>query len=130
MKYSLKTIKECDISSYEICISCSFFKMNNAYRKTTKYLEYFNKWFPIIPKSSYVRMYVDESILEDKDFIKLFNKNYKKLEIVFFEFEDFKNGVYHDGTFGSIIRFLPLFNKPALPKNIKYIWINTFHLLK
>ena len=148
MNFLVKTIQECLFyGNYEVCISCSLFKLNRygeTYRDFYKYVNDFKKWINKIPKKSYVRMYVDESVLNDENFIKLFNKRYENLEIVLFEFEEFRitkkdqnnpsfEGVdiiegTHDGTFGTIVRFLPLYNLPKLPSNVKYIWISDIDL--
>ena len=34
----------------------------------------------------------------------------------------------HDGTFGTITRFLPFYNLPEVSKNIKWIWISDIDL--
>jgi uncharacterized protein Usg len=32
------------------------------------------------------------------------------------------DGLHHDGTFATMGRFLAFYNKPALPKTVKYVW--------
>jgi hypothetical protein len=146
----LKTIKSLSTNiKYDILLSCSLFMMKEAYRKFPEYVMSFMNWFPRIPRNTCVRMYIDDSVLENKEFQKILDMKSPNLEIVQYyckEFFDedsmvikskmkiasksksvisrpidtvFPKG-YHDGTFGSIIRLLPLFEKPA---NVKYIWI-------
>jgi len=125
MKHTLKYIKRCNIlPSYDLLISCSLFKMQYSYRDFSSYIRHMRTWLPKIPKTAYVRLYVDASVLQEPSFIELFDANYPKLEIVLYQFDDFLDdtGVYHDGTFGSITRLLALYNKPAVPKTVKYVW--------
>lgn len=141
-------------SNYDILISVSLFMMKEAYRKFPEYVNSFLNWFPQIPRNTYVRMYVDDSVIDNEDFKKIMDLKVHNLEIIqfyckeFFEEnesnspkspriskiplrskrasisisqnEEFPKG-YHDGTFGSIIRLIPLFEKPP---GVKYIWIS------
>jgi hypothetical protein len=149
MKYALRKIKEIDeklLSKYDVMISCSLFKMTDSYRDFSRYVKYFLSWVYKVPKTACVRLYVDESVLEDPSFNLLYDRNIPHLEIIFYQFDDFivlepngsrvknskpngsKDNVYHDGTFGSIVRFLPFYNKPEIPQNIKYIWVSDVDL--
>lgn len=122
--YALRKIKDCvNIEKYDICISCSLFKMVHSYRDFSKYANKFMKWYKAIPKRAYVRMYIDSSVTKEESFINIFNKNLSKLEIFVYEFPDFltKDKIHHEGTFGSIVRLLALYN---YEKHIKYIWIS------
>lgn len=131
-----KTLKPLKNGEYDIIISISLFKMKEAYRKFPEYITSFLNWFPRIPQKTYVRMYVDDSVLEDQDFSKIMNLKDGNLEIVQYYCKEFfieehksKKKVenmsfpkgYHDGTFGTIIRMIPLFEKPP---GIKYIWVS------
>jgi hypothetical protein len=127
MKYTLLTIKEIEkVFKYEVMISCSLFKMFKGYKDFEK--EYFNKllgWIDKVEKNTYVRLYVDTSVIDLPGFDKLMDKKNRNLEIICFQFDEFlmEDGVHHDGTFGSIVRFLP-FYKQFRPKNIKYVWVS------
>jgi len=126
MKYTLRYIQRCKPSpKYEVCISCSLFKMNRPYNTFGKYTFRFLKLARKVPKNYYIRLYVDASVLDDKNFISIIDSKIPNLEIVVYEFPDFltEDEIHHDGTFGTMARFLPLFNKPALPKSIKYVWV-------
>jgi hypothetical protein len=114
------------------------------------YIEPMLKWIDKIPRNAYVRLYVDESVIDDEDFKELYDKKIRNLEIVFYQYDDFydkdpnydgsicpkyerftqktPNGYAgHDGTFGSIVRLLP-FYKEYRPKYIKYVWITDIDL--
>jgi hypothetical protein len=132
MYYSLKIIKEVSYEKYDTCVSCSLFRMTKSYRDFSKYIRDLNKIVKNLDKRMFIRLYIDESILLEPSFVDLFNSNTENLEIVFFEFPDFQvqqdGQVYHDGTFGTMARFLSLYQKPSLPNNIKYIWITDVDL--
>jgi hypothetical protein len=147
----LKKLKSLEPGEYDIIISCSLFMMKEAYRTFNDYIIQFLNWFPHIPKNTFVRLYVDDSALSNPEFQKIMNLNSPHLEIIqfyckeFFEENeplksktkplkskvsksiDFKSDTtifpkgYHDGTFGSIIRLIPLYDKP---EGVKYIWIS------
>lgn len=129
--YILKTIKECEsYKRYNLCISCSLFRMEYTYRKFEVYVNNLLSWCLQIPRTlptAYIRLYVDASVLNDPSFIALFDKNIPHLEIVLYEFPDFLktkgDEYFHDGTVGTMARFLVLYNEPKLPKNIEYTWI-------
>jgi hypothetical protein len=125
--FSLKVIKECKTyKNYDLCIACSLFKMKQAYRAFGKYITFFRKWMNRIPRTSYIRLYVDASVMEDEDFINM-DLNVPHLEIILYEFPQFvtdtSGAYYHDGTVGTMARFLPLYNQPILPPSVKYVWI-------
>jgi hypothetical protein len=107
---------------YDIIISASLFKMKNSYRDFNIYINDLLKWIKYIPKRSYLRLYVDNTVLSSTLFNTLLDDDkYPDLEIILYECEEFMDSEgYHDGTFGSIIRLIPLFQKP---KNVKYIWV-------
>jgi hypothetical protein len=129
MNYILKNIQVLsNPKKYEVMISVSLFKMKESYRNFSSYIKNLYSWINTLSDKICVRLYVDESVLEEELFIKLFNQNIKHLEIVLYEFKDFYFDEYHDGTFGSIVRFLALFDKPHIPENIKYIWISDVDL--
>ena len=128
-----KTIKPIQTSlKYDILISCSLFKMKESYKDFKRdYVDRILKWLLLIPRNTCVRLYIDASVLEDIHFQSILKLNNPHLEIIQFYSEDFFilsdrqiSGQefplgHHDGTFGSIIRFYPLFVKP----NVKYVWV-------
>lgn len=110
----LKTLKKCpNRNKYDTCISTCMFKMKGPYRDFSIYTQSFDRWVNKVPKSSFVRLYIDNSVLNDEKVLSYFDSKYNKLEIIHFEAKQFMNedGIYHDGTFGSIVRLLPLYDK-------------------
>ncbi len=125
MKYILKTIKSINVIKYDTIVSCSLFKMIKGYKDfSTIYFDMLKNWIDKIPKNAYTRLYVDASVLDYPKFEELMSNSIKNLEIILFQFDDFlkEDGIHHDGTFGSMTRFLPLYSD-FRPKNIKYVWI-------
>lgn len=151
MDYYLKTIKSLkDYTKYDTCISTCLFMVRFPYNEFSYYVHKFKKWMNKVPFSAYIRIYVDASVLEEKSFLDLYDDEKSKIEIVLYDFKDFAtlspksdflvssvptndDGAttvsstdmiyHHDGTFGTMSRFLVLYDKPELPKNIKYIWV-------
>lgn len=110
--------------NYNVCVSVSLFKMDDPYRDFGKYVAYFFRWIYSIPKDYFVRLYTDEITLKCKEFEKILKSNINHLEIFLYDYPEFKNvNGYHDGTFGSITRFLALFDS-NLRKNVDYVWIS------
>lgn len=115
---------------YETCISVSLFKMNplQVYRDFSKYVNKFMDWVNYVPKTAFVRLYVDAPVLQDESFKRVTNKHISHLEIIQFKYAPFMdNDGYHDGTFGSVIRFLPLFDEKL---KAKYVWISDTDMTK
>ena len=128
--FSTQYVQKCkNYTLYNLCISCSLFRMKNAYRDFSRYTQAFMRWCYRVPRTAYIRLYVDASVLKDKNFENILLKNIPHLEVVLFEFPDFiansnENEYFHDGTIGTMGRFLALYNQPSLPRNIQYLWIS------
>jgi hypothetical protein len=107
---------------YEVCLSVSLFRMQSAYKPFEKYITMFEKILKTIFPQAYVRLYIDRSVMQEPSFQALMNKKYSNLEVYRFEDKRFllEDGIHHDGTFGSIARFLALFDKSI---KANYIWI-------
>ena len=111
---------------FETCISLSLFK--NKYSKDFwKYRSRLEKFLPFIPKKSFVRLYMDDSVFEDEDFKKFFEKDNSNIEYYWYQDKRFllEDGIHHDGTFGSIARFLSLFDDSL---NVDYVWVSDIDL--
>jgi hypothetical protein len=107
---------------YEVCLSVSLFRMQSSYKPFEKYITMFEKIVKTIFPQAYVRLYVDRSAMQEPAFQALMNKKYSNLEVYRFEDKRFllEDGIHHDGTFGSIARFLALFDKSI---KANYVWI-------
>lgn len=127
-KFTLEHIKE---SNYETCISCSMFKMRKAYKPFGQYIDAFILWLESSPQKAMVRVYIDQSIIQDESYERLIKKNFDHLEI--FQYTDKRfleeDGIHHDGTFGTMPRFMSLFDNELRDiYKIKYFWISDVDL--
>jgi hypothetical protein len=113
-------------SKYTV-LSSTIFRVKDNYKPFNLYYEglkdLIDKFRSAIPKS-YLRIYYDDSIITPKhnnkeidndiinNWIPLFEemKKNKYIQLVHFEIVEYKNGIYHDGLLGTVIRLLPLFN--------------------
>jgi hypothetical protein len=119
---TVKRDRKNNIIKYDCCISISYFAMKyGTYRKTTTYTGQFIKWSKHIPKNCFIRMYIDKSVFTDPEFSDILKLDIP-LEIYMFEDKRFllEDGIHHDGTFGTMARFLPLFDDTL---DVDYIWI-------
>jgi hypothetical protein len=107
---------------FETCISMSLFK-NKYSEKFDKYLRRLKLSLPTISKNAFVRLYVDDSVFEDEEFKKFFDMDHPNIEYYWYQDKRFllEDGIYHDGTFGSIIRLLALFDTSL---DVDYVWVS------
>jgi hypothetical protein len=120
--YTIFPEKVIDHNPYNVCISVSLFKMRYAYNPFGKYVTKFFRWIDNIDPKYFVRVYTDRISYETEDFQKIVKKNYPHLEIFIYEFPEFQDELgYHLGTFGSIIRYVSLFDN-ELRNEMEYIW--------
>jgi hypothetical protein len=111
---------------FETCISLSLFKLKNS-EKFEKYVGRFEYFLPRLPKNAFVRLYVDDSVFSDKQFMDIFNTDHPNIEYYWYQDKRFlsEDGIHHDGTFGSMIRFLSFFDKTL---NVDYVWVSDIDL--
>ena len=98
-------------------ICCAFFKMyNKGYKDFSIYIKgiyiMYNHVIHKIKNYS-IRLFIDNSIYKDENIMKILKKM-NKLEIVVYECPQLllKNKNYHEGLFGTLIRFFPMFDFP------------------
>ena len=113
-------------------ISCSLFRQLKVDKDPIKYYNWLRDFIKEINKNYSdfkIRLYTDLSLTynEDgsiyKEGIKLLNelKQNPKVEVFMYRCDDFAlNKYYHQGTFGTLVRLLPLFNK----NKYKLVWIS------
>ena len=127
---------EIDYNKKKNIISCSFFKMSEgAYKNFSKYtngLKIFYNYINKNLKNFTIRLFIEESILQDKKIMKDINK-LKNLELVKFSCSSFKkNKIYHRGTFSTFVRFFPIFDFKNNDSNIVIIadidWSSIKHI--
>jgi hypothetical protein len=107
---------------YEVCISTSLFRMQSAYKPFDKYLTMLEKSIKSVNYNACFRLYVDKSVMLEDSYKKFISKNIPNLEIYRYEDKRFllEDGIHHDGTFGSIARFLAFFDRSI---KADYIWV-------
>uniref|UniRef100_A0A6C0HF31 Glycosyltransferase n=1 Tax=viral metagenome TaxID=1070528 RepID=A0A6C0HF31_9ZZZZ len=93
-------------------ISCSFFTMKDAYRSFEKYERHLQKFLHQVRffKDFEVRVYTDDT---GKDFALKVAKD-PNVSVIHFDCPQFREGDGHIGTFGTFVRFLPLFEEHEL----------------
>lgn len=130
-------------------ISCCVFRLKDNYKSIDNYYNGLRNLVDKIPymfKNFYLRIYFDNSIIKPKYDSEIINKEIIKkwiplinklkkidyIQLIKYEHPDFiiNNGLNHKGLFGTLIRFLPLFNTNQKIKNIIItdIDINTKYL--
>ena len=108
----IKTVK----GPKNILISSVAFKMKNSYKDSSIYTDGLLEQLKFLDSSNKkftYRLYFDQSIEKDKNW-KVVLKEMKKrsyTELFKYECEILKDGDYHDGVFGTFMRFLPLFTE-------------------
>jgi hypothetical protein len=95
-------------------VSCCFFKRSTSYYKDfSKYVNGIEKLYYNVIKNFEtfsVRLFIDNSIYNDNIIMDKLKK-LKKIEIILYDCPIYKENIdYHQGLFGTIVRFFPLFN--------------------
>ena len=107
---------------YNIITTC-YFISNQSYKKVDIYFDGLKRLIKWIPNNYYIRIYFDDSCINPMHNNEILNnhvrnkvipvinelKHNKKIQLVHFKCEKLSKGIYHQGTFGTIIRFLPFF---------------------
>jgi hypothetical protein len=100
-------------------ISLVIFRMLDEYRDFEKYLYHFDLLIKNLINNTYdfdIRVYFDDSSHKD---IESYIKEFKNIEFYKFNFKPLKLGKFHNGTFGALIRLLPIFEN-----EYEYIYID------
>lgn len=97
-------------------VSSSFFKIHGGgYKKMDRYINgirYVNKFIVEEMENFIHRLFVDESIYNDQKIMKVLRR--LKIEIVVYKCPNYMVGdKHHMGTFGTIVRFFPMFDFPG-----------------
>lgn len=109
----IKPIKTSD-KKKEILISAVGFAMKTKYRNAEVYtkglitqLEYLDT----VDENFVYRLYVDESIIDNEFWVEAMEEFVKRdyTEVYEYDYPPVKDGSYHNGTFGTMMRFMPLF---------------------
>jgi hypothetical protein len=98
-------------------ISCSFFTMRDAYRDVSTYEHNLRKFCGMSKLPGFcLRIYTDDSAKESA--LEIASK-YEHVSVYHFNCPEFREEVGHVGTFGTFVRFLPLFEK-----GLEIVWIS------
>ena len=102
----------------KILLSVSIFKMLRTYRKFYNYSEYLSIIINLYASNTHIdiRVYFDDSCLSE---LNSFIKKYKNVEFYKFNYQQLRIDKYHEGTFGSFIRFLPIHEN-----EYEFVWIS------
>jgi len=97
--------------------SASFFTMKDAYRKFEVYEGNLKHFCRITNHSGFcTRIYTDDS---GQDIALRVAEKYDHVSVIHFNCELFREDVGHVGTFGTIVRFLPLFED-----GLERVWVS------
>ena len=112
----LQPLFDIDYSKKVNIVSCSFFKLEGgAYKNFNKYtdgLSVLHKYVKKNMKTFNIRLFIDESIYNDKHIMMKINK-LERIQCVLINCKNLKsnkNKTKHRGLLGTLFRFLPMFN--------------------
>jgi len=113
-------------------LSFSIFKMYQSYRNFDKYTRKLEKLLNHTHNNNFgfdIRVYFDDSCHTE---IKLFMNKFKNVEFYKYNFPPLRMGEFHDGTFGSLVRLLPIFEEYSPQKEVhkyNYVWIDDIDII-
>jgi hypothetical protein len=102
--------------SNKYLLSTSFFYLEKSYKSSQRYIDGILKIIEFIERNKFytLRIYYDESIFSNEKYAELFNmmRTNKLVELYEYTCSPFiQTKPFHIGTFGTLLRFLPLFEK-------------------
>jgi len=107
-----------NINTNKYLLSTSFFYLEKSYKSSQRYIDGILKIIEFVEQNKYyvLRIYYDKSIFKNQKYTELFDKiktnNLVELcEYSCSQFVQSKQNPFHIGTFGTLLRFLPLFEK-------------------
>jgi len=114
-----------DTKKYNI-ISMSFFKMKKGYKRFSIYMDGLKKTIKFRKKylpDFKLRIFVDKSIIDDKEIMAIMNSD-KNIQLVEYLCPDYlaQDKYYHKGTFGTLVRFFPMFDFPNNDAKDIMVW--------
>jgi hypothetical protein len=107
---------------YKNVLSACFFTMADAYRKFDVYKSDLKKFLQSTKQINgfEIRLYTDDS---GKDFVLDEVGDFPDVTVLHYDCPPFREGKGHTGAFGTIVRFLPLFEK-----GLDIVWISDIDL--
>lgn len=103
-------------TNYKYLLSTSFFYLEQSYKLSVRYTDRILKIIKFVEenKNYILRIYYDETIFLDDKYTNLCEKIKlnPKVELCEYSCSNFNlSKLFHIGTFGTLLRFLPLFVK-------------------
>lgn len=102
-----------DYSTKKNIVSVVFFKMKDSgYKSFERYvqgIQYLSKYIARKLPNFKIRLFIDNTIHEDKEIMSYLQK-FNNIELVLFDCPGYKYNNFHRGTFGTLIRFFPMFD--------------------
>lgn len=97
-------------------LSTSFFYLEKSYKSSQRYIDGIEKIIEFVEQNKYyvLRIYYDQSIFSNSKYAELFDKIKTNELVELYEYSCSKfilSKPFHIGTFGTLLRFLPLFEK-------------------
>jgi hypothetical protein len=97
-------------------LSTSFFYLEKSYKSSQRYIDGILKIIQFINSNKYygLRIYYDKSIFQNPQYKELYQtiKSNNKVELYQYTCSQFMvSETFHIGTFGTLLRFLPLFEQ-------------------
>lgn len=94
-------------------LSCTLFRLENGYKNFNIYirgLAQLNKFVTNIIPNFRIRLFIDNNIYGDSEIMEKLDRM-DKIDKILYECNDFMiNDRYHDGLFGTMVRFFPMFD--------------------
>lgn len=109
---TFKPLFQIDYNIKQNILSCCLFKLVKSYKNFDKYLnglEQLNSFVENNMQGFRIRLFIDNNIYTDNDIMAKL-KTYKYVDIVLFNCPNFIVDKYHDGLFGTLVRFFPMFD--------------------
>lgn len=105
-----------NINKNKYLLSTSFFYLEKSYKSSQRYVDGILKIIEFIEQNEYyvLRIYYDKSIFKNSKYSELFEKikTNNLVELCEYSCSQFiQSKPFHIGTFGTLLRFLPLFEK-------------------
>jgi len=105
-----------NINKNKYLLSTSFFYLEKSYKTSQRYIDGILKIIDFIEHNKYyvLRIYYDKSIFKNPKYTELFYKIKTNSLVELYEYTCYQfiqTKPFHVGTFGTLLRFLPLFEK-------------------
>lgn len=103
-------------TKYKYLLSTSFFYLEKSYKSSERYIDGILKIIEFVEQNEFyiLRIYYDKSIFLNHKYNELFNKIKINKFVELYEYSCIRfieTKPFHIGTFGTLLRFLPLFEK-------------------